>query len=105
MAISYTVIVKELCAKCVQIKNNKKRIEHNCTSCAFVKYHNVTKLLNLTTWLDCNKPNWVWFKVYSTSTKEELVTYRNWYNEYTQDANGRYIYVGKKRDVPSNQIL
>lgn len=102
-AKEYNVIVKVLCCSCADRKRNRQRIQKDCSCCTFVKYHNVTKFRSFLNWIDKNKPDWVYFKVYDKKTKSEIRTFTNWYRKYNQRTDGSYEFLGLVRDVPLSE--
>lgn len=104
---TYTVIVKILCPDCKYNKDNSLPIVKNCTKCDFVKYHNVTRLVSMAEWLDKNKPNWIWMKVYGKSERkgELLHTYISSYKLYQDQPDGSKKYIGMASDRPTQQQI
>lgn len=99
----FNTITKVLCSDCVAKKESGK-LGMNCTKCEFIKYHGVTKLINLINYLDKNHPNWVWCKVYDKKTRTLLATYKNTYKIYSGVGSAK-VCIGETRDLPNSQTI
>ncbi len=84
--LRYRAIIKVLCNECQTCANMKRRFDVNCRGCSHKKYNNVNNLLNFTSFLHKEFPNWVWMNVYEYKKNEngvKLASYQKGKNEPT----------------------